>query len=107
MSPVETGMSREPSTATCHVLAISAFDRDSAARLLRDGDVIAAVSEGRFTRIEGDASFPKHAVDYCLSHVGRSLEDVDCVGFVVTFLVGFLLVFTQGSALAPSAYTIF
>lgn len=107
MSPVEAGMSREPSTAPCHVLAISAFDCDSAACLLRDGEVIAAGSEDRFARVNRDASFSKHAVDDCLSHAGRSLEDVDCIGFVVTFLVGSLLVFAQGSALAPSVYTIF
>ena len=41
-----------------HVLGISAFFHDSAAALLRDGDIVAAAQEERFTRIKGDAVFP-------------------------------------------------
>ncbi|HLG43484.1 MAG TPA: carbamoyltransferase N-terminal domain-containing protein, partial [Nitrospirales bacterium] len=41
-----------------HILGISAYYHDSAAALLRDGEVIAAASEERFTRIKGDSAFP-------------------------------------------------
>ena len=53
-----------------HILGISAFYHDSAACLLRDGEIVAAAQEERFTRKKGDSSFPRHAVDYCLSTAG-------------------------------------
>ncbi|HXJ81934.1 MAG TPA: carbamoyltransferase N-terminal domain-containing protein, partial [Candidatus Methylomirabilis sp.] len=52
------------------VLGISAFYHDSAAALLRDGEIVAAASEERFTRKKGDPSFPAHAVAYCLREGG-------------------------------------
>ena len=48
------------------VLGISCFYHDSAATLLCDGNIIAAVQEERFTRIKHDSSFPKQAIIYCL-----------------------------------------
>jgi carbamoyltransferase len=65
----------------CHILGISAFFHDSAACLLRDGEIIAAVSEDRLTRIKADASFPINAVEYCLQHAGIEVEDLDYIGF--------------------------
>src|SRR2546428_11016885 len=53
-----------------YILGISAFYHDSAACLLRDGEIVAAASEERFTRIKGDASFPEHAARYCLEEAG-------------------------------------
>ena len=46
-----------------YVLGISAFYHDSAACLLKDGDIVAAVSEERLSRKKGDAAFPRRAVD--------------------------------------------
>jgi carbamoyltransferase len=63
------------------VLGISAFYHDSAACLLRDGVIVAAAQEERFTRKKGDASFPKHAVDFCLKQGGITVKDLDYVGF--------------------------
>ena len=63
------------------ILGISAFFHDSAACLLEDGEIVAAVSEDRLTRIKADASFPKEAVAYCLSEAGISLDELDYVGF--------------------------
>ena len=51
------------------ILGISAYYHDSAASILVDGEIIAAASEERFTRIKGDSSFPHNAVGYCLSSV--------------------------------------
>ena len=53
-----------------YVLGISAFYHDAAAALLRDGDIIAAAQEERFTRKKYDPSFPKNAIDYCLRQAG-------------------------------------
>ena len=64
-----------------HILGISAFYHDSAASLLRDGEIVAAASEERFTRKKGDASFPAHAVAFCLRQGGITLADLDYVGF--------------------------
>src|SRR5690242_16809841 len=63
------------------ILGISAFYHDSAAALVVDGRLVAAVQEERFTRIKQDASFPRHAVDYCLAAGGVGLDQVDYVVF--------------------------
>jgi len=72
-----------------HILGISAFYHDSAACLLRDGEVIAAASEERFTRKKHDAGFPHHAVNYCLRAGGIGVQDLDHVGFYDKPLVKF------------------
>ena len=63
------------------ILGISAYYHDSAAVLLADGKLVAAVSEERFTRKKGDSSFPAHAVQYCLRQGGIGIDDLDAVGF--------------------------
>jgi len=63
------------------ILGISAFYHDSAAALLIDGEIIAAAQEERFTRKKHDSSYPKNAINYCLSEVGLSLGEVDHVAF--------------------------
>ena len=52
------------------MLGISAYYHDSAASLVRDGEIVAAAHEGRFTRKKHDAEFPTHAVAYCLRAIG-------------------------------------
>jgi carbamoyltransferase len=64
-----------------YILGISAFYHDSAACLLRDGEIVAAVSEERLTRKKGDPDFPRRAVDYCLEHAGIGVRDLAAVGF--------------------------
>src|ERR1700736_767435 len=63
------------------ILGISAFYHDSAAALVRDGEIVAAAQEERFTRKKHDSRFPSNAVEYCLSHEGVGLSDVDFVAF--------------------------
>ncbi len=63
------------------ILGISCFYHDSAAALLRDGQLVAAASEERFTRIKQDASFPTNAARFCLNKAGISIDDVDYLGF--------------------------
>ena len=58
------------------ILGISAYYHDSAAALVEDGRIIAAVQEERFTRKKHDASFPTNAVSYCLDAAGAKLGDI-------------------------------
>lgn len=64
-----------------YILGISAYYHDSAAALIRDGEIIAAAQEERFTRIKHDASFPLNAVRFCLSYAAISLKDVSYIVF--------------------------
>ncbi len=64
-----------------YILGISAFYHDSAAALLKNGRIIAAAQEERFTRKKQDPSFPVNAVKFCLQYAGISLADVDTVVF--------------------------
>jgi carbamoyltransferase len=64
-----------------NILGLSAFYHDSAACLVRDGKIIAAAQEERFTRKKHDASFPKHAVMYCLREGGIVVNELDYVAF--------------------------
>ncbi len=63
------------------ILGISAFYHDSAACLVKDGEIVAAAQEERFTRKKHDSDFPKHAVDYCLQQGKISADELDYVGF--------------------------
>jgi carbamoyltransferase len=63
------------------ILGLSAFYHDSAAALVRDGEIVAAAQEERFTRRKHDPGFPTHAVSYCLQTEGVTLKDVDYVVF--------------------------
>jgi carbamoyltransferase len=64
-----------------HILGISAYYHDSAAALLRDGEIVAAVQEERFTRKKHDAGFPAKSVAYCLAEAAISLSEVSYIAF--------------------------
>lgn len=64
-----------------YILGISAYYHDSAACMLKDGELLAAASEERFTRNKHDDNFPLNAVKYCLKEAGVMLEDLDYVVF--------------------------
>ena len=64
-----------------NILGISAFYHDSAATLIRDGEIIAAAQEERFSRKKHDERFPFHAVRYCLHEGGVGPDDLDAVAF--------------------------
>jgi carbamoyltransferase len=63
------------------ILGISAFYHDSAAALVLDGDLVAAAQEERFSRIKHDASFPSHAVGYCLQEAGLTDDQLDYIAY--------------------------
>ena len=64
-----------------HILGISAFYHDSAACLVRDGQIIAAAQEERFTRKKHDPAFPRNAVAYCLREGGLTTDELDYAAF--------------------------
>ena len=84
-----------------HILGISAFYHDSASCLLRDGEIVAAAQEERFTRKKGDASFPTHAVDYCLRAGGITVKDLAYVGFYDKPLLKFERILETYLGVAP------
>ena len=63
------------------ILGISAYYHDSAACLVRDGEIVAAAQEERFTRKKQDHRFPSEAVNFCLQHGGIQVSDLDYVVF--------------------------
>ena len=64
-----------------YIIGISAYYHDSAAALIKDGAIIAAAQEERFSRIKNDASFPYKAILYCLSEAAVSLSAIDIIVF--------------------------
>src|SRR3989338_4532440 len=58
-----------------NILGISAYYHDSAACLVKDGEIIAAAQEERFTRKKHDASFPASAIAYCLREGGITVQE--------------------------------
>jgi carbamoyltransferase len=70
-------------------LGISAFYHDSAACLVRDGEIVAAAQEERLTRKKHDPGFPRQAVQYCLKQGGIGLKDVKYVAFYDKPLIKF------------------
>jgi carbamoyltransferase len=64
-----------------YLLGISCFYHDSAACLTRDGKILAACQEERFTRKKHDPRFPKNAINYCLEEAGINVQHLDYVTF--------------------------
>ncbi|MFT5169539.1 MAG: carbamoyltransferase [Candidatus Omnitrophota bacterium] len=64
-----------------YILGISAFYHDSAACLMRDGEIVAAAQEERFTRVKHDSNFPTKAIVYCLETAGITTKDLAFVGY--------------------------
>ncbi len=64
-----------------NILGISCYYHDSAACLVRDGEILAAAQEERFTRIKHDHAFPNRAIDYCLQAGGLEAQNLDYVVF--------------------------
>jgi carbamoyltransferase len=75
--------------SSSNILGISAYYHDSAAALLRDGKLVAAAQEERFSRKKHDPRFPRHAIRYCLEANGLAIEDLDRVVFYDKPLVKF------------------
>ena len=90
-----------------YILGISAFYHDSAACLLKDGEIAAAAQEERFTRKKHDAGFPTHAIQYCLTEAGIAAKDIDNVVFYEKPFVKFERLLETYLAFAPKGFTSF
>ncbi len=90
-----------------NILGISAYYHDSAAALLRDGDIVAAAQEERFTRKKHDPRFPQHAIRYCLAEAGIGLREVDQIVFYDKPLVKFERLLETYLSYAPSGFRSF
>jgi carbamoyltransferase len=90
-----------------NILGISAYYHDAAAALVRDGKIIAAVQEERFTRKKHDASFPSHSIKFCLQHTGLRLQDLDAIVFYDKPLLKFERLLETYYAYAPKGFLSF
>lgn len=89
------------------ILGISAYYHDSAACLLRDGKIISAAQEERFTRIKHDPDFPANAIEYCLSSQGVRAEEIDYVVFYDKPFLKFERLLETYLAFAPRGFKSF
>ena len=85
-----------------NILGISAFYHDSAACLVRDGEIIAAAQEERFTRKKHDFSFPTNAINYCLGAGNIKGESLDYVSFYDKPFIKFERILETYLTFAPS-----
>ena len=89
------------------ILGISAFYHDSAAALVRDGDIIAAAQEERFTRKKHDAGFPANAIRWCLAEAKSAQEKIDYVVFYDKPFLKFERLLETYVAFVPRGFTSF
>ena len=90
-----------------NILGISAFYHDSAAAILKDGEIIAAAQEERFTRKKHDPDFPINAVKYCLEEAKLTIEDLDRVVFYDKPFLTFERLIETYLAFAPRGFKSF
>ena len=90
-----------------YILGISCYYHDASAALLKDGKIVAAVEEERFTRKKHDVSFPINSIDYCLKSQGISIKDIDFIGFYEKPFLKFERVMFQHLEKFPFSYKIF
>lgn len=90
-----------------YVLGISCFYHDSAATLLRDGEILAAAQEERFTRIKNDSSFPIHSIQYVLSEAAIDLADIDSVVYYEKPFITFERLIENHLNYAPLGFKLF
>ncbi|MFN7669531.1 MAG: carbamoyltransferase [Planctomycetota bacterium] len=90
-----------------HILGISAFYHDSAAALLRDGEIVAAAQEERFTRKKHDPGFPARAVEFALQQAGITAADLDFVAFYDKPILKFHRLLETYLAFAPAGLASF
>lgn len=89
------------------VLGISAFYHDSAAALVRDGKIVAAAQEERFTRKKNDERFPLHAIQYCMEEAGIGSGELECVVFYDKPFIKFERLLETYHAFAPNGLSSF
>ena len=94
-------------TKPVYILGISAFYHDSAAALLRNGELIAAAQEERFTRKKHDFEFPNHAIQYCLREAQVTIQEIDHVVFYEKPFIKFERILETYLSYAPYGFNSF
>lgn len=94
-------------SAPVTILGISAFYHDSAAAIVRDGEIVAAAQEERFTRVKHDSGFPTNAVKYCLSEAGITPDQLSHVAFYEKPFLKFERLLETYLAYAPYGFSSF
>src|SRR6266568_5876367 len=90
-----------------HILGISAYYHDAAAALLREGEIIAAAQEERFTRKKADPDFPRNAVAFCLRQAMLNARQLDAVVFYDKPILKFARLLETYLAVAPGGWRTF
>ncbi|MFA5389450.1 MAG: carbamoyltransferase [Candidatus Omnitrophota bacterium] len=90
-----------------YILGISCFYHDSAAALIKDGEIIAAAQEERFTRKKHDFNFPENAVNYCLKEAGIKVEELSYAVFYDKPLLKFERILLTYLSCAPAGFRSF
>jgi carbamoyltransferase len=89
------------------ILGVSCYYHDSAAVLLKDGQLVAAAEEERFTRVKHDNSYPQNAIEFCLKQAGITSKDVDYAVFYEKPLVKFERILMTTLGVFPKSYPVF
>ena len=89
------------------ILGISAFYHDSAAVLIKEGEIIAAAQEERFTRNNHDSNYPKNAVNFVLEEAGLKLSEIDHIAFYEKPFLKFERLLETYLAFAPKGFKSF
>lgn len=90
-----------------NILGISCYYHDSSAALLKDGKIVAAAQEERFTRKKHDTSFPINAAEYCLKSQNLKIEDIDYIAFYEKPILKFERLLYQHLQYFPKSYKVF
>ncbi len=90
-----------------YILGISAFYHDSAASILKDGEIIAAVQEERFTRKKHDSDFPHNSIKFCINEAGITGDKIDLVVFYEKPFLKFERLLETYLAFAPQGFKSF
>ena len=87
-----------------YILGISCFYHDSSAVLLKDGEIVVAAQEERFTRKKHDISFPKNAIKYCMESQNITIKDIDYIAFYEKPFLKFERLLSQHLEMFPKSY---
>jgi len=90
-----------------YILGISCFYHDSSATLLKDGKIVAAAAEERFTRKKHDTSFPINSIKFCLESQNITIQEINFIGFYEKPMIKFERFLYQNLEYFPKSYKIF
>lgn len=90
-----------------YILGISCYYHDASAALIKDGSVVAAAQEERFTRQKHDTAFPINSINYCLKSQGITIDDISYIGFYEKPLIKFERILFQHLEMFPKSLKTF